>query len=215
MTLKLLVLQLIMDLHTPVFAFPVPIRYTAPKQHPIYSACRQRQQRHETMLLPTTTRPDLFPSKACTGSTSCLRVQVWVWIARSQRVYEAPPWPSSRSPATNASSWWSLFRVRELVLHHVPYQQQTPSGRMDDHSLGSGSSGSAGGESSLSSSQRRMQRQQQRREEQRQLALLRQALKHHEWYHGSTDATCKQQLSYGWSSSLGFYHPNRVLLTVE
>ena len=77
------------------------------------------------------------------GVYSLPSARLWVWIADSDQVYEAP-----RMDGT--TPWWTICKIKRLEIIRIPNLQ--PASRA------------------------------QRQEEQRQVALLRQALKHHDWY---------------------------------
>ena len=96
---------------------------------------------------------------------------VYVWIVNSECVYQAPSLPQQddededdKKQQLQPPPWWQIRRVTELHLTRV-----VP--RMDDND-------SNNHESPVPPRMTRAQRL----EETRQLALLRQALKHHEWY---------------------------------
>jgi hypothetical protein len=76
--------------------------------------------------------------------------QLWVWIAESEVVYEAP-----RLAISSNSSWWTMQRVTRFEIAMVP-TSATPITH----------------------------------EEARQVALLRRALKQHDWYFCSNNTTC-------------------------
>ena len=104
---------------------------------------------------------------------------IWVWIVDAERIYEAPYLSNRTSSASDRYfvPWWSLHRVTQLHLSHLPFSNY----------------------SSAHASMKHYRAQQ--REEKRQLALLRQALKDHDWYYSEGtvvgDLTRRLQVSVG------------------
>jgi hypothetical protein len=86
---------------------------------------------------------------------------IWVWIADVERIYEAPYLLNHTSidgVDRQFVPWWSLYRVTQLHLTHLPLSNYSTAHASTRHYRA------------------------QKREEKRQLALLRQALKDHDWY---------------------------------
>ncbi|GAX09603.1 hypothetical protein FisN_38Lh024 [Fistulifera solaris] len=86
---------------------------------------------------------------------------IWVWIAGADCIYEAPYLLNQTSNDDSDRQfvpWWSLYRVTQLHLTHLPFSNYSTAHASTRHYRA------------------------QEREEKRQLALLRQALKDHDWY---------------------------------
>jgi hypothetical protein len=86
---------------------------------------------------------------------------IWVWISDADRIYEAPyilNQTSNDDADRQFVPWWSLYRVTHLHLTHLPFSNYSTAHASTRHYRA------------------------QEREERRQLALLRQALKDHDWY---------------------------------
>ncbi len=92
---------------------------------------------------------------------------LWILIAGSEAVYEAPP-ISSSSSAGNKQSWWEIRRVTNLEIVHLGnkgYHQPEPS------------------QLTIAQSKATLLRTSRLREEVRQIRLLRKALKQHDFYY--------------------------------
>ena len=103
---------------------------------------------------------------------------LWILIAGTEAVYEAPPIPSASSPTstkTSSSPWWQIRRVTNLeIVHlgnkgfHLPETTATPSSRS---------------KLTIAQSKSTLLTASRLREEVRQIRLLRKALKEHEFYY--------------------------------
>jgi SacI homology domain len=89
--------------------------------------------------------------------------RLWVWIAESELVYDAPRLGEQQQKQPPHRSWFEIRKVTQLYLTHQQHcAGNVPSRRTAQSTL--------------------LLRRAQRLEEMRQVALLRQALKHHDWY---------------------------------
>ncbi|GKY90305.1 phosphoinositide phosphatase sac1 [Mayamaea pseudoterrestris] len=117
------------------------------------------------------------------GVYSLPSARLWVWIAETQVVYEAPGIAVSDHQGNNtqatACSWWNVCKVKRLEIVRVPYQDN---GRSQESLL-----------------------RKQRQEEQRQIALLRQALKQHDWYYSSSSSAVVPDMIHNLQVSITRY----------
>jgi SacI homology domain len=103
---------------------------------------------------------DEVPVEGLFGVYAVPSGRLWVWIAESEPVYDAPRIQGGHEPQ-HQPSWFEIRKVRQLYLTH---QQRCE-----------------GEDNSRHAAQPSLRRA-QRLEEARQVSLLRQALKHHDWY---------------------------------
>ena len=118
--------------------------------------------------------------------------QLWVWIAESKPIYNAPvvsqePGELVSQTETDSdslsSSWWKIRKVERLHLLHIPNKHHH-----NDYPVSTSAQSQSNrwthnrGSRSIATSRSQVQ------EELRQLTLLRQALKDHDWYFCSSDS---------------------------